>query len=201
MLGPLKGLRFPLIVKPNAEGSSKGISNVAVVESKAVLEQLLDKNARAYGQAMLVEEFIPGRELTVAISGNGDETVVYPPMEIKYSRRKLKHNIYSFEVKKNYREYIEYSCPSSLDPEMENKVKSIAEKIYRVLECRDFSRIDFRISEEGEIYFIEINPLPGLAPGYSDYPMITGFIGIDYRSTVKNILNSALKRYGMQPLN
>jgi len=200
-LHSLEGLKFPLIVKPNAEGSSKGISNVAVVENKHALEELLVKNFTAYNQPMLVEEFIAGREFTVAVAGNGDETVVYPPMEIKYVKKKLKHNVYSFDIKKNYKDYIEYSCPSSLDPATEKKVISISKKIYQILECKDFSRIDFRISEEGEIYFIEINPLPGLAPGYSDFPMITGFNGVDYRNTVKGILNSALKRYGMKPLN
>ena len=197
--GSIKGMKFPLIVKPNAEGSSKGISDIAVVENPTELRQLLGKNVKAYNQPMLVEEFIPGKELTVAIVGNGDETVVYPPMEIKYIKS-LKHNIYSFGVKKNYKEYIEYNCPAVLDADMEKSIKNIAEKIYQVLECKDFSRIDFRLSEEGEIYFIEINPLPGLAPGYSDYPMITEFTGISYRSTIKSILNSALKRYGMTPV-
>ncbi len=195
----LKGLEFPLIVKPNAEGSSKGISDVAVVENSGELKQLLDKNVKAYKQAMLVEEYIPGREFTVALAGNDEETVVYPPMEIKYVKS-FKHNIYSFDVKKNYKEYIEYKCPSDLNPEIAKKMTAAAKKIYQVLECKDFARIDFRLTERGEIYFIEINPLPGLAPGYSDYPMITEFMGVDYRSTIKNILNSAMKRYDMKPV-
>ncbi|NJD04350.1 MAG: ATP-grasp domain-containing protein [Ruminiclostridium sp.] len=195
----VKGLQFPLIVKPNAEGSSKGISDVAVVENPTRLKELLAKNTKAYSQPMLVEEFIPGKELTVAIVGNGEETVVYPPMEIKYIKS-MTHNIYSFSVKKNYKEYIEYDCPAALEISMEKTLKNTAKKIYQVLECKDFARMDFRISEEGEIYFIEINPLPGLAPSYSDYPMITEFVGMDYRSTIKSILNSALKRYGIKPV-
>jgi D-alanine-D-alanine ligase len=73
-----------------------------------------------------------------------------------------------------------------------------AKKIYEVLSCKDFARIDFRLSPEGELYFIEINPLPGLAPGYSDFPMIAEFNGMDYNSLVWNVLKSALKRYGMK---
>ena len=195
----LKGLRFPLIVKPNAEGSSKGISDVAVVEDYVGLKQLINKNVSAYKQTMLVEEYIAGREFTVALAGNGEDTVVHPPMEIKYVKS-MKHNIYSFNVKKNYKEYIEYICPADIAPETGRKMAAAARKIYQVLECRDFARIDFRLTEKGELYFIEINPLPGLAPGYSDYPMITGFMGVDYISTIESILNSAMKRYGMRPV-
>jgi len=79
-------------------------------------------------------------------------------------------------------------------------MKNIAAKIYTALDCRDFSRIDFRLSEDGVIYFIEINPLPGLAPGYSDYPMLAEFCGMDYQTLILSILNSAIKRYGIRPL-
>ena len=70
-------------------------------------------------------------------------------------------------------------------------------KIYELLECRDFARIDYILSEDNEIYFIEINPLPGLAPGYSDYPMLAEYNGVGYDELVKAILNSGLRRYGM----
>ena len=69
-----------------------------------------------------------------------------------------------------------------------------AEKVYRLLNCRDFARIDFRMSEDGQIYFIEINPLPGLAPGYSDYPMIAGFCGMEYGTLVRSVCAAAAKR-------
>lgn len=193
-------MKFPLIVKPNAEGSSKGIWDFAIVWSISELKQLVDKNFKMYNQTMLVEEFISGREFTVGVAGNGNETVVFPPMEICYKNRDRKDNIYSYNVKKNYKEYIEYICPPILDKDIQNKMTAAACKIFMVLECRDFSRIDFRMSEEGEIYFIEINPLPGLAPGYSDYPMIAQFNNIEYDTIIKVILNSALKRYGMKPV-
>ncbi|HHW31146.1 MAG TPA: ATP-grasp domain-containing protein [Clostridiaceae bacterium] len=193
-------LKFPVIVKPNAEGSSKGISDIAVAENHEELRQLIEKNISAYCQSVLVEEFIQGREFTVAIVGNGGETLIFPPMEIKYKNRGQKYNIYSFNVKKNYKEYVDYICPADLDKSAEKKMKVMAGKIYRLLECKDFSRVDFRMAEDGEIYFIEINPLPGLAPGYSDYPMITQFNGVGYTDTIKMILNSALKRYGIKQL-
>jgi D-alanine-D-alanine ligase len=69
--------------------------------------------------------------------------------------------------------------------------------MYRALECRDMARMDFRLSYEGQLYFIEINPLPGLAPGYSDFPMIAGFCGMDYTALIRKRLDSALARYGL----
>ncbi len=74
----------------------------------------------------------------------------------------------------------------------------MAKKVYDILECKDFSRMDFRLSEGGKPYFIEINPLPGLAPGYSDFPMIAEFNGMSYESLVRGVLASALKRYGFK---
>jgi D-alanine-D-alanine ligase len=194
------GLKYPLIVKPNAEGSSKGISDLAVVYDQNELKSMLEKNFADYGQAMLVEEYISGREFTVGIVGNGKDAHVFAPMEIIYKRKDKSEVIYSFNVKKNYKEYIEYKCPALIDKDIEAKLINTARKIYNILECRDFSRIDFRVNEQGEVYFIEINPLPGLAPGYSDYPMLVEFNGISYQEIVKMVLNSALQRYGMTPL-
>lgn len=195
-----RDLRFPLIVKPNAEGSSKGISSMAVVDNMEQLKSLLERNFRLYGQPMLIEEFIPGREFTVGVIGNGHETRFFSPMEIVYKEDRDGKNIYSFEVKKDYKKYVEYVCPPDLSPELQKKLMDIAGKIYRVLQCRDFARMDFRMSKDNRFYFIEINPLPGLAPGYSDYPMIAEFCGVEYNTVIKMILNSALKRYGMAPV-
>jgi D-alanine-D-alanine ligase len=142
---------------------------------------------------MLVEEYIDGREFTVGVLGNGGETRVFPPMEIIFEDRN--NPIYSFEVKKDFKKYVRYECPAKLSAEVSTKIQATAKKIYEVLECRDFARIDFRLSPEGDLYFIEINPLPGLAPGYSDFPMLAEFNGIGYSALVRSILRSALKRY------
>lgn len=106
--------------------------------------------------------------------------------------------IYSYHVKRNYKEYIEYHCPPLLNNIIIERMKKTATDIYVALECRDFARIDFRLSEDNTIYFIEINPLPGLAPDYSDYPMLAGFCGMDYMTLIVSIINSALKRVGMK---
>lgn len=189
--------KLPAIIKPNAEGSSKGISAMSVVTNLHDLRQTVTENIRIYGQDMLVEEYINGREFTVGILGNGSDTLVFKPMEIIYLDRENEFNIYSYFVKQNYKKLIRYECPALVSEDTENEIMNTARKIYEVLNCRDFARIDFRLSPEGLLYFIEINPLPGLAPGYSDFPMLADFNGVDYVSLVRGVLSCALKRYGL----
>jgi D-alanine-D-alanine ligase len=189
------GLTYPVIVKPNAEGSSKGISGLSFVSSGSELRSILSRNIELYNQDMLAEEYIDGREFTVGILGNGKDTRIFPPMEIIYKDKNNSCNIYSYEVKKNFRDYISYECPARTSASIRTEIEMTARKIYEILNCRDFARIDFRLSSTGQLYFIEINPLPGLAPGYSDFPMIAEFNGMDYASLVRSILFSALKRY------
>lgn len=194
----LKG-RFacPAIVKPNAEGSSKGISNLSFVSDMPELQQLLSRNIDLYKQDMLVEEYIDGREFTVGIIGNGRDIRVFSPMEIIYVDQTNPCKIYSYEVKKEYQKHIRYECPAAISQDVQNEMEDTARKIYKVLDCKDMARIDFRLSTKGCLYFIEINPLPGLAPGYSDFPMIAKCHGMDYPSLIRNILGSALKRYNL----
>jgi D-alanine-D-alanine ligase len=194
----IKKLNYPVIVKPNAEGSSKGISDVSVVESEAELYELAETNISKYRQEMLAEEYIEGREFTVGIIGNGKETHVFTPMEIVFNRTtQNNYHVYSYNVKQDYKHFVSYECPADIDKNTEGKIIKTARKIYDLLGCRDFARIDFRIGNNNKLYFIEINPLPGLAPGYSDYPMLAGFCGVNYDTLIMRILNAAVKRYGL----
>ena len=186
---------FPVIVKPVAEGSGRGISDVSVVSNPEDLPGILKNNIDLFKQNMLVEEYIPGREFTVAILGNGDDIFVFTPMEVAFND--ASNTLYSYEVKKNYEKYVKYICPPDISSDVAADIKKTAEEIYRIIGCRDYARIDFRLSPDGLIYFLEVNPLPGLTPGYSDYPMIAGFCGIDYNTIVQRILETALARYGM----
>lgn len=192
-------LRFPVIVKPDCEGSGKGIGDLATAEDGDHLRAALERNLRLYGAPMLVEEFVPGREFTVGLLGNGKELAVFEPMEIRYRHGDPERGVYSYRVKTNWKEYVEYRCPADLPPQTSQALKRTAALIFRALGCRDFARIDFRLSRSGVPYFIEINPLPGLAPGYSDYPMLAGFCGVGYDALILSILRCALRRYGLVP--
>ena len=191
----VKGLTWPLIIKPNAEGSGKGISGASVVSDLNGLHRAVAEKIGTYQQDMLVEEYIPGREFTVGLLGYGDNTRVFTPMEILF--RDKEHSIYSYEVKRDFKQYVDYACPPDIGGRIRAEMENTALKIYRILGCRDFARIDFRLSPEGRLYFIELNPIPGLAPGYSDYPMLAEFCGMDYAALIRNILHSALARYGL----
>ena len=196
----VKGLRltYPVIVKPNAEGSSKGISDVSIAEDSTQLQKLVEQNIKAYHQEMLAEEYIEGREFTVGLLGNGEELRVFSPMEIAYQKETQgNYHVYSYNVKQEYTKYVRYECPANIDQKIEEKMIHNSEKIFRALGCHDFARVDYRVGKDGIPYFIEINPLPGLAPNYSDYPMLAQFCGMDYQDLVVNVLRAALNRYGM----
>jgi D-alanine-D-alanine ligase len=195
----LGNLHSPVIVKPNAEGSSKGIPDACVASDEAELKELVRRELRLYGGPVLVEEYIRGREFTVGLLGNGDTLRVFPPMEIIFrGNTNGDYQIYSFGVKQNYKDFIDYECPAKLEPGMEKKIVRTARRIYEALGCRDFARVDFRLTEDGKLYFIEINPLPGLAPGYSDYPMLAEFAGVSHRDLVLSVLRAGMGRYGME---
>jgi len=194
----MRGLSWPVIVKPNAEGSGKGITSRSIATNPAELRTLLEKNLSLYNQDMLVEEYIPGREFTVGLLGNGEGTCVFPPMEIVFQKSAENDtDIYSYDIKREFERYVSYDCPAHISRDLQARIEATALKIYRILRCRDCARIDFRLCPKGKLYFIEINPLPGLAPGYSDLPILAGLSGLSYPALIKNILDSALTRYGL----
>jgi len=187
-------LNYPVIVKPNAEGSSKGITSFCVAKNSGELHSLVQKDLDLYDGSMLIEEFIVGREFTVGMVGNGSNLKVFPPMEIKYREKSSEFNIYSYEVKKAYLKYISYECPAKLEPEQQKAMVTSAEKVFHGLNCYDFCRADFMMDKKGEVYFIECNPLPGLAKDYSDLPMLAALSGVEYDDLVCTILNDGIER-------
>lgn len=195
----LNGLAFPLIVKPNAEGSGKGIGENSVVRDRKELNALLDRSFALYNEAMLVEEYIAGREFTVGVLGNGDKLFIFEPMEIEFLRpTQDAFTVYSYKVKQEYKDFVRYHCPADVDARVRETLKHDAKRVFNCLGCHDFARVDFRVTQDGTVYFIEINPLPGLAPQYSDYPMLAEFCGVSYESLIYRILATGAARLGLQ---
>ncbi len=188
---------FPVLVKPNAEGSSKGVTDNCVAENAAELKKLIARQMEVYNQDLLAEQYIDGREFTVGVIGNDENMHVFEPMEIVYKKLRGSYKVYSYEMKKNYREYISYECPPKLPAHLIKKIKKNAQIVYTSLGCLDFARMDFRLSNRGELFFLEINPLPGLAPDYSDFPMLANFNGTKYNDLINKVLDSAVSRHGM----
>ena len=194
---------FPLIVKPISEGSSKGIFSSSLVKNKKELEAEVRRIIFSYNQPSLIEEFLPGREFTVAVLGNDDEAEVLPIIEIRYEDFPVDViPLYSYEAKwildTKENSFDVFECPAKLDNEIEQKIKDTVLKTYRVLRCKDWSRIDVRLDKNGVPKIIEINPLPGIMPDpneNSSFPKAARAAGITYEQMIQTVLYSAAKRY------
>ncbi len=185
---------FPVFAKPAHEGSSKGIRRASRVETPAELWALVQAQMTTYAQPLLVEEFIPGEEVTVGVVGNAPPQVVGIMRVVPKTREP--YFVYSLEVKRNWRELVSYECPAKLPEATLARIHQAAFKVYEKLGVRDFARIDFRIAPDGTPYFLEINPLPGLNPQSGDIVLMAGMMGWSYEKLIGAILNSALRRYG-----
>jgi D-alanine-D-alanine ligase len=191
----LKGdMRFPLIVKPVAEGSSKGVMPKSVVKTEAELREAAREMAARYRQPALVEEYITGREFTVGLLGERRPRVL-PPMEIVFTDRTDALPVYSFEHKLDWNDRVRYEVPPKIEPSLQRRMEEAARDVFTALGCRDVARIDFRLDEEGRLYFLECNPLPGLTPGWSDLCLIAQAAGMDYRTLIGEIMSGAVRRY------
>ena len=196
-------INYPAIVKPVSEGSSKGIFSSSFVNN---LDELRDEVLRIinnYNQPALIEEFLPGREFTVAVLGNDDEAVILPIIEIKYEE--FPDNVvplYSYEAKwildTKENSFDVFECPANLTKDLEEQIKTTALYTYHVLRCKDWSRIDLRLDNSGVPNIIEINPLPGIMPDpneNSSFPKAARAAGMTYEQMIQRVLDSAIKRY------
>jgi D-alanine-D-alanine ligase len=186
-------LRFPLIVKPNAEGSSKGIGATNVADNEEELRAAVKTVLERYRQPALVEEYIAGRELTVGLLGEKRPRVL-PPMEIHFKDESVERPIYDFEVKQEWEKHVRYECPAKLTPAERKAVEKIARETFWALDCRDVARVDLRMAEDGTVYVLEVNPLPGLTPDYSDLVLIAKAAGMDYDQLMAEIMIGGLRR-------
>ncbi len=201
-------LRFPLILKPSHEGSSMGINIDNVVYDEEALRRKLGEMLEAYRQPILVEEFIDGREFSVGLIGNygpGEEPRVLPILEVDFSRfPKELGNVLGQKAKTIYDSSKNYICPAEIPEGVRRRLEEVSKRAFKALNCKDFARLDFRMDREGEIYFLEINPLPGIdynveADELSFYPMMFYAAGMDYNEMIRKIIEAALRRYGIRP--
>ena len=187
-------LKFPLIVKPNQEGSSKGVSaHVSVCDNeealRAVVRDLLDR----YRQPALVEDYIPGREFTVGLLGDKRPRAL-PPMEIVFRDKGNQRPVYDYQIKQEWEKHVYYECPAKLTPAELKGIERVCKETFDALDCRDVARVDLRVNAKGDIYVLEVNPLPGLTPDYSDLCLIAKAANIEYRALIGEILAGGLKR-------
>lgn len=204
--GDLAPLEFPLIVKPLWEGSSKGIRNSSLVIGINSCQNEIVRVIGDYKQPALVEEFVPGREFTVGILGNGEGLLVLPVVELNFSSLPLDSSpIYSCDAKWVWdipeRPLDIFQCPAETGPELEAKIKSTVTSAYKALGCRDWCRIDLRLDKEENPYILELNPIPGILPdphSNSCFPKAAYAMGWDYNRLINTVLEIACKRYGIK---
>ena len=174
-------LGLPIVVKPTSEGSSLGVT---IVRSAEDLPAVVRKTIAEYRDVFL-EEFIPGREVTVGVLGTGDGAWALPILELR-----PKKEFYDYEAKYTRGE-TEFVIPARVGRRVEKKVKELALKVHRLIGCRGFSRVDLVIKDSRRPYVLEINTLPGLTD-MSDLPAEAEAVGISYDELVFRILANAL---------
>ena len=194
---------FPMVVKPVGEGSGKGIFSSSLVENEEALRKEAGRVIDEYKQPALVEEFLPGREFTVAMLGNGSATRVLPIIEITYDDFPEGFiPLYSYEAKwildSKENQLDIYQCPARIGDSMKNSIEEICLKTYKVLRCKDWSRIDLRLDKYGVPNIIEINPLPGILPDPKEnscFPKAARSAGMNYNEMLLSVLQVARERY------
>ena len=205
--GELREFTFtlPAMVKPLHEGSSKGIFNSSVARTDRELQMEITKVLDSYEQAAFVEEYLEGREFTVALLGNGNDVQVLPIVEIKFdSLPQGVNRIYSYEAKwiwdRSDAPLDIFQCPANLTPALKSDIETICKKAYAILRCRDWCRIDVRLDAKGMPHIIELNPLPGILPNPEDnscFPKAARAAGLNYNRLLQTVLALAAKRYGL----
>jgi D-alanine-D-alanine ligase len=210
-------LRFPLFVKPSREGTGIGVTAKSIVHSVEELRERLGEMLNRYNQPLLCERYIDGRELTVGLIGNlgptaarrlndrtapevlPGELTFFPALEVDISKYgESEAGVYTNRIKTDLVDTFHYTCPARIDSGLADRLNRLAAAVFRVMGCLDISRVDFRLDNEGSPYILEINPLPGLNPDYSDLPIEAKAAGWSYERFIKSIIDIAAERWGIK---
>lgn len=186
------GLPFPLFVKPVAEGTAKGIHARSKVRNHAELTEECRRVITACRQPALVETFLPGREVTVGITGTGERAVAVATLEVTF-KAAAEADSYTYKNKEYCEELCEYALAKG---PLADEAERLALAAWRALGCRDGGRIDLRADAKGSLSVLEANPLPGLHPEHSDLPILATKAGVPYRELIRRIVASAAERVG-----
>lgn len=200
------GIKLPAIVKPLYEGSSKGIRNNSVVESRDELEARVREVQALYKQPVIVEHFLAGREFTVGVLGNSPRFEILPIVEIDHSQLpEGAKPIYSYEAKWIWDQPEKpleiFKCPAAISKSLKKRIEEVVKKTCDILRIRDWCRIDIRLDEKGEPNILEVNPLPGILPNPEDnscLPKAARAAGYSYSALIHRVINTAAARYGLK---
>lgn len=183
-------LPFPLFAKPVAEGTGRGISGASRIGTKAELVARCRDIVATYRQPALVETFLPGREFTVGLTGEGASTRAIGALEVGFLDT-AESTVYGMLNKEECETRISYTL---VDDAVSREAQAVAIRAWQVLGCRDAGRIDLRCDAAGRPAFIEVNPLAGLNPAHSDLPILAAKAGMPYARLIDVIVQSASRR-------
>ncbi len=210
-------MKFPLFVKPSREGTGMGVSAQSIVRSEDELRAQIRRIFERYRQPALVETFIEGREVTLGVVGNlpapaarrvpEDERAprvfrglhFFPPLEVNMEKYPAEEGgVYTSRLKVELAHEFYYTCPAPLSEAQLDELQFLTAAVFRVTGCLDIARVDFRLDQHDndKPYILEINPLPGLNPGYSDLCIEAEADGWTHEGLVNRILDEAIRRYG-----
>jgi len=201
-----EGLSLPLFVKPLHEGSSKGITDSNLCWDAKHLFRQTEFLLENYDQPVLVEEYLPGKEFTCAVLGNGDEATVLPIVAMNFET--LPNGalpIYGFDAKfvwdRPENPLDIFQCPARITSALQASIERVTLDAFRVLGCRDWARIDVRLDGSGVPNVLEVNPLPGILPDPADnscLPKAARAAGIGYDELIRSCLKYAAARQGVK---
>jgi D-alanine-D-alanine ligase len=211
-------LQFPLFVKPSREGTGMGISAESIVRDEGQLRTQLSRLFERYEEPVLAERFVEGREVTVGLVGNLRAPVArrvpedeeaprilrglhfFPALEVDMEAYPAEEaGVYTSRMKVEMAHEFHYLCPAPLTQALVEELQWLAAATFRVTGCLDVARVDFRLDakDDNKPYILEVNPLPGLNPGYSDLCIEAAAGGWTYELLIHRILNLAIERYGL----
>ncbi len=204
---PLKrSLKYPLILKPSHEGSSIGINWDNVVHNNTELRAKLAEMLETYQQPILVEKYLDGREFSVGFVGNysnGDIPTILPILEVDFNGFPEElGRVLGQKAKSVLDDSSNYKCPAKIDEALKRRIEEHALMSFKVLNCLDWARMDFRLDTNGELFFLEVNTLPGIDydvehDELSFYPMMWYGLGKKYPDMIREVITAAAKRYGL----
>jgi D-alanine-D-alanine ligase len=186
-------LQFPVIAKPIAEGTGKGIDAASKVIDAASLRNTCRRLLAAYNEPVLIEQFLPGREFTVGILGTDKDAAVLGTLEVLFGPH-AEPDVYSYRNKEHSEALMSYRLVRPSDDKQVAQAEMIALAAWRAVGGCDGGRLDLRCDLDGAPQLMEVNPLAGLHPTHSDLPMLCTELGMEYVELIERIVESARLR-------
>ncbi|MEZ6017580.1 MAG: D-alanine--D-alanine ligase [Planctomycetota bacterium] len=189
-------LGYPVFLKPVAEGSSKGVATNSRARNAAELLATARELLARYQQPVLVEPYLPGREFTVGVIGDGPRTEALGALEVVLLDAK-DDGIYTYDSKEECEVVVEYRLATDA---LALEACALARRAWIALDCRDAGRVDVRADAGGALMVLEVNPLPGMHPEHSDLPILASKLGLSYLELMRRIVGHGLARIAREPL-